>query len=83
MQVYVLLENGREGLLSNEHASSSYGQPVMVLDGIAYGPGDREVGEIVKNLTTHPEGVFTAEPILIEHWNNLVRQYREFVRRES
>jgi hypothetical protein len=28
------------GYLSTEHAASSYGQPVMVVDGEAYGPGE-------------------------------------------
>jgi len=27
--------------LTTEHASSSYGRPVLVVDGQAYGPGDR------------------------------------------
>ena len=28
------------GRLTTDHAASSYGQPVLVLDGEAYGPGD-------------------------------------------
>jgi hypothetical protein len=26
--------------ITNEHSASSYGQPVLVIDGQAYGPGD-------------------------------------------
>lgn len=32
--------NGKEGRLTTEHASSSYGIPVLVMDGQAYGPAD-------------------------------------------
>jgi hypothetical protein len=28
------------GLLTTDHAASSYGQPVLVVDGVAHGPGD-------------------------------------------
>lgn len=28
------------GVLSDEHAACSYGQPVLVIDGVATGPGD-------------------------------------------
>ena len=33
-------ENGR-AILTTEHAASSYGQPVLVWRGVAYGPADR------------------------------------------
>lgn len=29
-----------QGVLTDEHAQSSYGLPVLVIDGEAYGPGD-------------------------------------------
>ncbi len=32
--------NGETNLLTTEHAASSYGQPVLVIDGQVYGPGD-------------------------------------------
>ncbi len=31
---------GAEGILTTDHALSSYGQPVLVVDGSAYGSGD-------------------------------------------
>ena len=31
---------GQEARLTTDHAASSYGQPVLVLDGDAFGPGD-------------------------------------------
>ena len=42
MQILVIHSVLGEGMLTNEHSASSYGQPVFVrdLDGLAYGPGD-------------------------------------------
>lgn len=31
---------GHAAALTTEHAASSYGVPVLVVDGVAYGPGD-------------------------------------------
>ena len=30
-----------EATLTTDHSASSYGQPVLVIDGVAYGPADR------------------------------------------
>lgn len=32
--------NLQYGVLTNEHSSSSYGQPVLVYEGVAHGPAD-------------------------------------------
>ena len=34
-------DNGDTAILTTEHAASSYGMPVLVVGGIAYGPGDQ------------------------------------------
>lgn len=39
MQIETLY-SGLPGQLTTEHAASSYGQPVLVITGIAYGPAD-------------------------------------------
>lgn len=33
-------DSGQCGTMTTEHAASSYGLPVLVIDGQAYGPGD-------------------------------------------
>jgi len=61
-------DNRIEGVLSDHHAASSYGQPVLVIDGQAYGPGDGVRGwlpylEVVPdNCPAHEqaEGIFDA-----------------------
>ena len=35
-----------EGVLTDEHAACSYGQPVVLIDGVPHGPGDLR-GEVV------------------------------------
>lgn len=32
--------SGKSGQLTTEHACSSYGKPVLVMEGVAYGPAD-------------------------------------------
>ena len=38
--VPLTLPDGRDARITTEHAASSYGMPVLVIDGQAYGPGD-------------------------------------------
>ncbi len=33
-------DDGRIGVLTTNHAASSYGLPVLVIEGVAYGPSD-------------------------------------------
>ena len=42
MEATIMLrhEGQPEGILTDEHSASSYGIPVLVYDGQAYGPGD-------------------------------------------
>jgi len=40
MKIRVCHSSAGPGWLTTEHVASSYGQPVLVLDGQAYGPGD-------------------------------------------
>ena len=40
MAILSNLETVGEGTLTTDHAASSYGQPVLVYEGTAYGPGD-------------------------------------------
>jgi hypothetical protein len=56
-------------VITTEHAASSYGQAVLVLDGLAYGPEDQMDGELAGSMmvcsdaiTMHP-GRLTAEAI--------------------
>ena len=39
----IVLKDGVVGLLTTDDPASSYGQPVLVLDGVAYGPGEYRV----------------------------------------
>lgn len=32
--------SGKSGILTTEHAASSYGKPVLVMEGASYGPAD-------------------------------------------
>jgi disulfide oxidoreductase YuzD len=40
--------NRHEANLTTAHGQNSYGQPVLVIDGDAYGPGDIQGWEIVE-----------------------------------
>jgi hypothetical protein len=55
--------------LTTEHAASSYGKPVLVLDGVAYGPEDLIDGNMAGScmvccdaITMHPDRM-TAEDV--------------------
>ena len=39
-QITITIENAKNIIISDEHAASSYGIPVAVVDGEAYGPAD-------------------------------------------
>lgn len=39
-QLLSAIDDIADGVLTDEHATASYGQPVLVVGGIAYGPGD-------------------------------------------
>ena len=41
------------GILTTDHAASSYGQPVLIVDGITYGPGDI--------IDSHPLAIWPPE----------------------
>jgi hypothetical protein len=43
MNIPVVLRDGRRGMLTTEHSQSSYNQPVLLIEGIAYGPGDGDL----------------------------------------
>ena len=40
MNCTITLDGLPRGIITTDHASASYGRPVYVLDGIAYGPAD-------------------------------------------
>lgn len=51
-----------EGILTTEHAASSYGIPVLFVDGVARGPA--EVGELmVITVIGNPEGIEKVDGI--------------------
>lgn len=56
--------------LTCEHAASSHGQPVLVIDGEAYGPGD---------LLTMPEGAL----MIARDWVRLAHRHREREHRDE
>ena len=66
-----------EGVLSTDHAASSYGQPVLIINGTVYGPGDRYTGyageqtSILFCRTTCPWD--SPEQDIVTRWNQLVR----------
>ena len=62
----VTLRNGRTATLSTDHATSSHGQPVLIVDGVALGPGDA----ILRGAWVQPGD---TAPIVIV-WHNLVVQ---------
>ena len=39
-----------DGLLTDEHSASSYGLPVLVIDGVPYGPRDQYDGWPISRL---------------------------------
>ena len=52
------------GTLSTDHATSSYGVPVVVIDGVGYGPGDmppRHTLSPVSDSLEHPDAVITDD----------------------
>jgi hypothetical protein len=64
------------GILTTDHASSSHGLPVVVVDGKAYGPGDMNGGHIEGILEATPEylaadwqGEFTGQKWTTESLN--------------
>jgi hypothetical protein len=62
------------GLLTTEHAASSYGQPVLVIKGHAYGPSDEP--------HTYAPYVLASKQAsreqwhMVSRWNARVRQYQ-------
>lgn len=49
----------RGGVLTTDHASASYGQPVLIVEGVAYGPGDLHVPAgaahgVISRTNMHP-----------------------------
>lgn len=48
--VHLYLDGHREADLTADHALSSYGQPVLVVDGTAYGPLDHVGGRMACHL---------------------------------
>lgn len=59
-----------EAQLTTEHAASSYGQPVLVIDGEAFGPGD---------LLTLPDGGM----MVAREWVRLAHRHRETEHRDE
>lgn len=62
-----------EAMLTDEHAAASYGLPVLVYKGTAYGPGDLTLSEPLTILPT--TGVAAADAIRAAGW--AVRLYSE------
>ena len=74
----------RVGVLTTDHASSSYGQPVLLIDGVAYGPGDTIDRQplLVTMFKALPKGLVIdlaaalrepiQEPPAIKDWNRKV-----------
>jgi hypothetical protein len=60
-----VFDAAREGVLTDAHAACSYGQPVVVIDGVPHGPGDLG-GELLSlhyGLSLVPDG---RDPALYE-----------------
>ena len=53
----ILINHTHPAELSTERAESSYGQPVLVIDGRAYGPGDNTPYGPASGLTIDPQDV--------------------------
>ena len=53
-----------QGELTIDHAASSCGNPVLVIDGVAYGPADREWPPYVQNATPPEDVGKGAEQVL-------------------
>jgi len=60
----IVSSTGKRATLTTDHASSSYGQPVLVLGHQAYGPGDG-LGEV----RTAKLDTSMAETDLVLRWN--------------
>ena len=55
-------------VLTTEHAASSYGQPVLVVDGVAYGPGDSVPSAPARIIaTTRTTGPHTTAREYVRH----------------
>jgi len=53
------------GRLSTEHAASSYGQPVLVLEGgRALGPGDIPASDVIEITPEELRWIVSAQPAL-------------------
>ena len=73
----------RVGVLTTDHASSSYGQPVLLVDGVAYGPGDtidrqpvlvtvfKALPKVI-DLAAALRGPIQDPPAIIKDWNRKV-----------
>lgn len=64
------------GMLTDEHAASSYGQPVIVIAGRAYGPGDLAkdcwlADDTPWNFTGQEFIEFPAPPAILTAWDRV------------
>jgi len=66
------------GVLTTSHPSSSYGTPVYLLDGVAYGPEDRLSGVMAGSVLTTCDAV-TMSRLLEDAIAALTRWYRQSV----
>jgi len=62
----VTTADGLRATLTTEHATSSYGRPVVVIDGQAYGPGDWFNGRPILLRRPHDDDGLSAT---IDQWN--------------
>jgi hypothetical protein len=67
MEVYVGWEREMIGILTTDHAASSYGIPVLLVNGVAYGPGEDEEFLILHPRNTALEGDIVPESVMMGH----------------
>lgn len=79
MKVEITMENGKLIIITDEHAASSYGIPVAVVDGEAYGPSDELPvwGENDELSFIHEKANRTVS--IAAHKNRLTGEERDFV----
>lgn len=71
-----------EGLLTDEHAASSYGQPILVVAGRAYGPGDLPATDWLAvlddwDISSQEFIKFPADPEIFVAWQRAQRAARQ------